>query len=158
MKKIYLISGIVVVVAIIVVAAVSLGGGADTSKTSSQATVTNAYRSATRGSFVASSTRLLFADSPFAANAYLISTSTYDARTQQALNGFSVDKKTLADGSLQITLNAQNTEYQTHTYVVKPGESLYFIERSLGDDGGNKDINIHDDQAVVVDGQGYIVQ
>ncbi len=158
MKKIYLISGAVVVVAIIVVAVVSLAGGADTSTSSSQATVGDAYQTVSAGSPAASSTRVLFTDSPFAANAYLISTDTYDARTQQALSGFRVDKKTLADGSLQITLNAQNTEYQTQTYVVKPGEKLYFIERSLGDDMGSQDINIHDDRALLVDASGYIVQ
>ena len=158
MKKMYLISGAVVVIAIVIVAVVSLAGGTDSSTTSSQATVGDAYQTASAASPAASSTRVLFADSPFAANAYLISTDTYDAQTQQALSGFRVDKKTLTDGSMQITLNAQNTEYHTQTYTVAPGEKLYFIERSLGDDGGNQDINIHDDRAILVDGQGYIVQ
>ncbi len=99
----------------------------------------------------------LFSTSALAPYAYLISTDTYDANTQKALSGFKVVKSTLADGSVQITLNAQNPEYKTQTYVVKTGEKLYFIEKSLGDDRGDKDAFLGDDTAVLVDGNGYIV-
>jgi hypothetical protein len=99
----------------------------------------------------------LFSDSPFALNAYLISTPTYDANTKKALAGFTVTKKTMADGSMQITLNATNPEYQTQTYTVQPGEKLYFIENNLKDDSGNTDKFTADDQAVLVDANGYIV-
>lgn len=100
----------------------------------------------------------LFANSQFAQNAYLISTDNYDAPTKQALSGFRVTKKTLANGSMEITLNATNPEYHTQVYTVKPGEKLYFIERMLGDDTGTEDLNIRDDTAVLVDASGYIVQ
>lgn len=103
------------------------------------------------------STNQLFVDSPLYKNAYLISTPTYDANTKKALSGFTITKTVLADGSNQITLNAQNGEYTTQTYVVKPGEKLYFIEMNLSDDNGSTDKFIGDDQAILVDANGYIV-
>jgi hypothetical protein len=109
------------------------------------------------GSTTAQSALVLFASSPLAQNAYLISTSTYDASTTRALSGFTVTKKALPDGSTQITLNSQNAEYQTQVYTIKPGEKLYFIEKFLADDSASGDRNIKDDSAVVVDKNGYIV-
>jgi hypothetical protein len=100
----------------------------------------------------------LFSSSPESQYSYLISTPTYDAKTQQALSGFKVTKNTLSDGSIQITLNAQNPEYKTQTYTVKTGEKLYFIEKFLGDDNGTEDKNLKDDTAVLVDANGYIVE
>ena len=99
----------------------------------------------------------LFSDSPLAKFAYLISTPTYDTNTQKALSGFTVTKKTLADGSIQVTLNAQNPEYKNQTYTVKTGEKLYFIEKTLRDDNGTEDKFLGDDTAVLVDASGYIV-
>lgn len=99
----------------------------------------------------------LFSNSPYAQSSYLISTPTYDAATTQALTGFMVQKTALPDGSTQIVLNAQNPNYQTQTYVVKPGEKLYFIEGMPGDDSGGVERNTGDDTAVLVDANGYIV-
>lgn len=99
----------------------------------------------------------LFSSSPLSQNAFLISTPTYDANTKNALIGFNVTQKPLADGSNEITLNSQNTEYKTQVYTVKPGEKLYFIESFSADDNGNTDRNLKDDTAVIVDADGYIV-
>ncbi len=99
----------------------------------------------------------LFSTSPLAKNAYLISGSTYDANTKKALSGFSVTKTAMPDGGTQITLNAENAEYKTQTYTVEPGEKLYFIEMNLSDDNGNTDKTTVDDQAVLVDANGYII-
>jgi hypothetical protein len=99
----------------------------------------------------------LFSSSPFSQYAYLISAPTYDADTEKALTGFKVTKKTLTDGSVQITLTAQNPEYKTQTYVVKTGEKLYFVEKFLGDDVGTEEKSLRDDTAVLVDADGYIV-
>ena len=99
----------------------------------------------------------LFSASRSAKHAYLISTSLYDAKTKEALSGFTVSKKTLSDGSMEITLNAKKSGYQTQTYTVKPGEKLYFIETSMGDDENGRDELLGDDHAVLVDANGYIV-
>lgn len=100
----------------------------------------------------------LFFNSPMAQYAYLISAPTYDATTQTALTGFQVTRKTLADGSIEITLNAQNPEYKTQVYTVKTGEKLYFIEKYLGDDKNNEEKFLGDDSAILVDASGYIIK
>lgn len=99
----------------------------------------------------------LFSNSSLSQNAYLISTPTYDANTKTALSGFTVTSSVQTDGSTKYTLNAQNPEYTTQTYIVKPGEKLYFIDSLLADDNGNADKTLRDDTAVVVDANGYIV-
>lgn len=100
----------------------------------------------------------LFAGSIYAPNSYLISTGAFDASTTRALSGFTVQTSTNADGSMQITLNAVNPEYQTQTYTVQPGEQLYFIEANLSDDSAGADNFPGDDNAVLVGQNGYIVQ
>lgn len=113
--------------------------------------------SGSNSSQTSQATNELFSNSPLSKNAYLISTSTYDDNTKKALAGFSVTKNNLPDGSTQITLKAENPEYQTQTYTVKPGEKLYFIENSMSDDTNNTEKFIGDDHAVLVDANGYIV-
>jgi cell division protein YceG involved in septum cleavage len=101
----------------------------------------------------------VFAGSDLAANAYLISSGTFDATTKKALSGFSVQTSTNPDGSMQIVLKAQNPEYHTQVYTVQPGEQLYFIEKILTDDvAADTDKYPNDDSAVLVDPNGYIVQ
>jgi hypothetical protein len=102
-------------------------------------------------------TPVLFSSSPLSQNAFLISTTPYDAKTKTALIGFTVTKKTQTDGSVLYTLNSTNPNYQTQTYTVKSGEKLYFIEGMPGDDNGTTDRTVADDTAVVVDANGYIV-
>jgi len=105
-----------------------------------------------------SSTAMLFANSQYASSSYLISTtSTYNAATQQALKGFQVKKKVLADGSLQIELIALQSEYPNQTYIVKPGEKLYFAEVSSVDDSVSEDHSPADDHAILVSADGFIL-
>ena len=118
------------------------------------ANVATVVASSTQGT----STQELFASSSYAANAHLISTtSTYGAATQQALKGFQVKKRTLADGSLQITLVALQSEYPDQTYVVKSGEQLYFVEASAADDSVSEDHAPADDRAILVSASGVIL-
>ncbi|MCL5008876.1 MAG: hypothetical protein M1400_00860 [Patescibacteria group bacterium] len=99
------------------------------------------------------------ADQPYYKYAYLISGGTLSPEAKKALAGFSLDKKTLTDGNLQITLTAQKAEYHNQQYVLHSGEQLYFIEKFLADDKSetNEEKNMKDDSAVVVDSQGNIV-
>ncbi|MDE2399752.1 MAG: hypothetical protein KGL67_01955 [Patescibacteria group bacterium] len=99
----------------------------------------------------------LFSSSPMAQYAYLISGPTLDSKAEEATMGFTITKKALPDGSMQITLNSQNAEYKTQTYTVKAGEKLYFVEKFLADDSENADKNLKDDTAILVDANGYIV-
>ena len=76
------------------------------------------------------------------------------------MSGFMMITKTLPDSSTQIVLTAQELGYTSQQYIVKPGDTLYFIERNLQDDNPQEDsdANSHDDTAVLVDSQGYIAQ
>ncbi len=98
------------------------------------------------------------ASSPAWQYAHLISGDTMDAATQQALTGFTVDKKTLVDGSMQIALHATNPSYHDQTYTLQPGQKLYFIESTLQDDKNGEDTFPGDDTAVVTQNDGTVVQ
>ena len=66
----------------------------------------------------------------------------------------------MADASTLITLTATNPNYKNQTYTVKPGYSLYFVEKNTTDDSPENDTDrtSADDTAVIVDPQGMIVQ
>lgn len=97
-------------------------------------------------------------DSPYANYAYLISSDPLSADAQQAISGFNINKQTNSDGTTTINLIALNPEYQNQTYTLQPGQSLYFIERSMGDDGNGTENFLGDDHAIIVDSNGYIIQ
>lgn len=102
--------------------------------------------------------KVKFADSPDFQYSYLISTDNYDANTKLALTGFDVTKKVLSDGSLQIHLSAKEPGYTSQDYTLKPGQKLYFYERYLQDDQNEKETNLKDDKAILVDADGYVVE
>jgi hypothetical protein len=97
-------------------------------------------------------------DSPYADYAYLISGDQLSPETQQAISGFSINKQANSDGTTTVNLIALNPEYQNQSYTIKSGQSLYFIEKSMGDDGNGAENFLGDDHAIVVDSSGYIVQ
>ena len=99
-----------------------------------------------------------FSDSPDWKSAYLISSATLDDNAKTALSGFELQRQVLGDGRTNITLKALSAEYSDQNYVLQPGQSLYFIEKFLADDSSGRDLNLHDDTAVVVDADGYIVK
>jgi nitrogen fixation-related uncharacterized protein len=152
MKKtyVYLLIGAAIVAIAITTYFFSIGSGpsrfSQNNQTSDQSPVQN------------NNSPVKFSDSQYANSAYLISIDSYDSRTQQALSGFDVNKTTLADGTLHVVLTAKSAEYQTQTYDVKPGQKLYFIEKSLGDDSSGSDRFLGDDHSILVDASGYIVQ
>jgi preprotein translocase subunit SecG len=105
-------------------------------------------------------TGMLLSNSPLANYAYLISTNPLSSQAQEAIIGFQLNSTPNPDGSTSYTLTATKQGYVSQAYTVQPGQSLYFIERSLGDDNAadNDDFNLGDDFAVVVDANGYIIQ
>lgn len=98
-----------------------------------------------------------FSDQSYYNSTYLISSDTLSTDAQKALTGFQMDKKSMPDGTLQITLKALEPSYHDQQYTLKPGEQLYFIEKFWADDQGGQEKNINDDTAVVVDSQGNVV-
>ncbi len=103
-----------------------------------------------------SSRQQLFKDSPYVSYAYLVSTDNIDSSTKQALSGFKLEKQSIAGGGQTITLKALDAGYADQSYTLKPGDKLYFIETSLGDDPYNHELSLSDDTAIVVNAQGYI--
>jgi hypothetical protein len=101
-----------------------------------------------------------FSDSQYFQYGYKIFPGDVSTEAKQAMAGFAFTTKVMSDGSTQITLTSQNQFYKTQQYVVKPGNSLYFIETNLKDDDAEKDTDsmYRDDTAILVDPQGYIVQ
>jgi hypothetical protein len=101
-----------------------------------------------------------FTDSSDFQYAYKIFPGNLSDNAKQAMSGFAFTTNAMPDGSTQVTLTSQNTEYTTQQYVVKTGYSLYFIEKMSGDDNPQEDTdrNLHDDTAVLVDPQGNIAQ
>lgn len=100
-----------------------------------------------------------FSDSADYQYSHLIS-SPLSADAKTAINGFQLSQASNSDGSITYTFTAIEQSYTNQTYNVKPGENLYFIEKSSGDDdlAANADYGMRDDYAVIVDGNGYIVQ
>lgn len=117
--------------------------------TSAQAQPSSQSANASRG--------IRFQDTPYARYAYLISDNTISPDAETALAGFQVQRETQPDGSLKVTLKALQSEYHDQSYVVQPGQKLYFIEESMGDDVDGKDYSLSDDTAVLVDSDGYVI-
>lgn len=130
--------------------------GAGCAATPTPSANTNPQASANTNAPVASTK---FVDQPYYKYAYLISSSTMDAKTKEAIAGFDITKKALADGTTQYNLKALKSEYKDQVYTIKPDEKLYFIETFLGDDNAekNEEYGMRDDMAVVVDASGNVV-
>ncbi len=113
---------------------------------------------APQGTTTTTQQRVKLADTPYMQVAYLLSGPTLSPEAEQAIAGFQLKKQPLSDGSTQYTLKAINPGYKDQTFTVKPGEKLYFIEGSFGDDSQNNEYALGDDGAVLVDANGYVVQ
>ena len=105
-------------------------------------------------------TTVKFSSEPYYSFAYQIypKTSTQSSAQKQALSGFLLSSKKNTDGSVTVTLTPTNSKFSIQHYTVLPGETLYFIERSLRDDTNNQDYFPMDDTAVIVDHAGNVVQ
>ena len=112
------------------------------------------------GSASSAAQKVKLSDTQYWRAAHLISGDSPDASAQRALAGFNVDKKVMGDGTTQITLTTTTPGYVNQSYTLQPGQQLYFIETSMGDDSTNpsQEFNLGDDTAVIVDAQGYVVQ
>jgi PBP1b-binding outer membrane lipoprotein LpoB len=102
-------------------------------------------------------TKVLLTAEPYASKAYLISGDVLDKQAKIALIGFGITKTTNSDGTTTIALTSTNPEYKNQSYTLQQGQKLYFVEKSSGDDGGNQDQFLPDDNAVIVDADGYVV-
>ncbi|MDE1975288.1 MAG: hypothetical protein KGI49_02140 [Patescibacteria group bacterium] len=104
------------------------------------------------------STGQLFTDSQYASRSFLIFPGSPSAAAERALAGFDMQTKDLGGGVTQVSLVAKAGDYATQVYDVGPGQELFFVETSMGDDNQSQDYAYGDDLGVVVDQNGYILQ
>lgn len=99
-----------------------------------------------------------FAGSAVEKFAHKIAPGAISADSQAFLTGFTVKTNTLADGSEQVDLIPKDSDDQFQSYILKSGNSLYFIEMTQGDDkpDTDKDMNYRDDYGIVVDANGIV--
>src|SRR5581483_8729894 len=74
------------------------------------------------------------------------------ASAQAALTGWNVSSVKQNDGSLKVSLTPKDSDDQSQQYIVKNGETLYFIEQTPADDKADqdKDLNYRDDYGIIV--------
>jgi hypothetical protein len=86
----------------------------------------------------------------------IVPTMTDDAK--KALIGFDVKTKSLAGGITQADLVPKDSDDQFQSYVVKPGNKLYFIEMTPVDDkpDTDRDSNYRDDYGIITDANGVV--
>jgi hypothetical protein len=151
---------IIAVVLIVIVAAYALwnqntapAAAPATSPAPTQTTATNT----TSGAPLMQSTGVAFSSSPdYARSHEVYPTMASDAK--QALSAFSITTKDLGSGATQVTLTNGAEGYQGQSVVVGPGQSVYFIEKSTGDDSDTEDSSTRDDYLLAVDAQGNMLK
>ncbi len=79
------------------------------------------------------------------------------AQAKQAMTGYDMQTKDMGNGTTAVTLTPSGQPGQAKTYQVKTAQSLYFVEKRSGDDQAGSDNNLEDDNAIVVDSQGFVV-
>ncbi|HVA96322.1 MAG TPA: hypothetical protein VND99_01585 [Candidatus Acidoferrales bacterium] len=91
--------------------------------------------------------------SPIFKYAYQIAPGTLSDTAKKALTGWKIATTKKSDGSLTVSLTPTDSDDQSQQYIVKPGNSLYFIEQTPADDkaGQDKDLNYRDDYGIILD-------
>lgn len=152
-----------VAVAIVIMAAVGIGllaftgaknPGSNTTPISNASAVTAAPAPTSAGAV--NSSAVLFNSTQYARYAYLISSPTLSQQAKSALAGFNLTRTQLANNTVVIGLTPTGSN-QVQDINVLPGEKLYFIETTFGDDGFGYDSSLGDDGVVLVNQMGMVV-
>jgi hypothetical protein len=101
-----------------------------------------------------------FSDSQYAGSAVQIAPGALSPEAQAVTTGWQIKSRSLADGSTQVNLiptGSETTEGDSsHTFNLKSGDKLYFVDLTPGDDRGGSDGNKNDDIGIVVNSDGII--
>jgi hypothetical protein len=100
------------------------------------------------------SSGVLFSAQQYSNYAYLIAPGNMSQQAKSALDGYTMSARPLSNGSENVTLGVAGTSRQG-SLVLTPGEKLYVIETSFGDDGPGYDGSFGDDGFVLVNQSGY---
>lgn len=152
-KKIILIA---VPIAIVVVVALYLGSSSGYFVQSSQ-NVQASQNTSPQSQTQSGCTKL--SDTPYGPYTYLISSDQLSPDAQAALAGFQLNKTALPNGNTTITLTPTGapSDYKFQSFTLRPGDKLYFLETSFGDDAPQQDVNLRDDTGILVDSSGCII-
>ncbi len=128
----------------------SAGDQAQTASVQSAATVSNATP-------LMQSTGAPFSQYQYLSKAHeIFPTLAPDAK--KALGAFGYTKEDLGNNTYRFTLTNNAEGYKGQSVVVGAGQSVYFVERSSGDDSDSEDSVTTDDFFVAVDAQGNILK
>lgn len=101
-----------------------------------------------------------FADTQLAQSAVLIYPGAMSAEAKAATSGWQLKTTQNTDGTTQASLvpvGSEATEGDSaHTFTLKTGDKLYFVDLNPSDDSPNMDNNKNDDIGIVVDANGII--
>ncbi len=101
-----------------------------------------------------------FSDTNFFDQAVQIYPGVVSESAKAVMNGWTLKTKTLTDGSIQadlIPVGSEATEGDTaHTFILKAGDTLYFVDTNPNDDGPTEDANTRDDMGIVVGADGIV--
>jgi len=101
-----------------------------------------------------------FSDTSLYTQAVQIYPGPISESAKAILTGWNLKTTNLSDGSAQadlIPVGSEATEGDTmHSFVVKPGYKLYFVDLNPSDDKPGMDENTHDDLGILVDGSGIV--
>ncbi|MFB6131286.1 MAG: hypothetical protein ABEJ28_10745 [Salinigranum sp.] len=142
-------------------AATATGGPSSSAASSSSATSSPTAASSSSGGSGATtrqSNRVKLANTKYAPYAFPISGKTLSSKARRALDGFRRERARINATAVRITLVPYESRYRNYSVVVRKGQTLYFIETSLGDDAPQRETQLNDDAPVKVDKNGYVIQ
>ncbi len=93
----------------------------------------------------------------YASVSYRIYPGPESAQAKAATAGFNISVK-LSGNSEIVSVSVPGSSSTPQTSTFQKGDSIYFIETSLGDDSGNSDYSGGDDGIIVTNSQGRIVE
>ena len=126
-----------------------------TSGNSSSGSAAPATTSAAQSS---NSSAVLFSSTSAYSYSYLVSASSLSTAARQAVSGFSINRTVFANGSIRMAIDSLQQGGPNETIVIKPGESLYYVEGSFSDDSPpSGEYAYSDDGFVLTNSSGYVI-
>lgn len=98
----------------------------------------------------------IFADSAIKSMAYQVFPGKLSDSAVVATKGFTFKFTLQKNGSTKVDFIPSEQEDKASSYIVKKGETLYFVEVNPGDDTDLKDIYLQDDYGVLVGADGTV--
>ncbi len=135
----------------------STGKSAPASSSSTPTTSSSAAPSGSSTSTTAPKLGPLLSSTQYASVAYKVYPGPESAQAKAATAGFNISVKLSGNTEvLSVSLVGASASPQSSTF--QKGDSVYFIETTLGDDSGNRDYSGGGDGIIVTNAQGRIVE